>query len=72
MTRPFASGWGWPGPSSLPGYEVLACFKLGIILESTYARACGCQAPVETDDALNAHTLNLFNRAPRMIGKANG
>lgn len=53
-------------------YGVLACFKLGAILEGTYARACAGQAPVETGDALHAHTLDLFNRALRMIGKADG
>src|SRR5690606_2044589 len=26
--------------SSLPWYQVLSCFKIGIILEGTYARAC--------------------------------
>ncbi|MCR9259684.1 MAG: phosphotransferase family protein [Pseudomonadaceae bacterium] len=53
-------------------YGVLACFKLGAILEGTYARACAGQAPVETGDALHAHTLDLFNRALRMIGKTDG
>jgi len=57
---------------ALSWYGVLACFKLGAILEGTYARACAGQAPVETGDALHAHTLDLFNRALRMIGKTNG
>jgi aminoglycoside phosphotransferase (APT) family kinase protein len=57
---------------ALGWYGVLACFKLGAILEGTYARACAGQAPVETGDALHAHTLDLFNRALRMIGKTNG
>ncbi len=55
---------------ALAWYGVLACFKLGSILEGTYARACAGQAPVETGDALHAHTLDLFNRALRMIRKA--
>lgn len=54
----------------LPWYGVLACFKLGAILEGTYARACTGQAPVETGDALHEHTIALFNRALRMIGTA--
>lgn len=57
---------------ALAWYGVLACFKLGSILEGTYARACAGQAPIETGDALHAHTLDLFNRALRMIGKADG
>ena len=53
-------------------YGVLACFKLGAILEGTYARACAGQAPQETGDALHAHTLQLFHRAIKMIGKVDG
>ena len=56
---------------ALAWYGVLACFKLGIILEGTYARACAGQAPVETGDELHAYTLDLFSRALRMIGKTN-
>ena len=48
-------------------YEVLACFKLGAILEGTYARACAGQAPVETGEALHASTVNLFTRALEKI-----
>ena len=57
---------------ALAWYGVLACFKLGIILEGTYARACAGQAPVETGDLLHANTLGLFNRALRMIDKESG
>ncbi len=44
-------------------YEVLACFKLGILLEGTHARACAGLAPRETGDALHTATLRLFARA---------
>jgi len=44
-------------------YEVLACYKLGAILEGTYARACAGRAPKETGDMLHASTVNLFTRA---------
>lgn len=49
--------------SAIEWYGVLACYKLGIILEGTYARACAGRAPVETGDRLHAHTLSLFQRA---------
>jgi aminoglycoside phosphotransferase (APT) family kinase protein len=44
-------------------YGVLACYKLGIILEGTHARACAGRAPRETGDLLHATTLALFERA---------
>lgn len=48
-------------------YAVLACYKLGIILEGTHARACAGKAPRETGDRLHAHTIHLFERALRRI-----
>ncbi len=44
-------------------YVVLACYRLGIILEGTHARACAGKAPKETGDALHATTVGLFERA---------
>ena len=44
-------------------YDVLACYKLGAILEGTYARACAGLAPKETGDILHASTVSLFARA---------
>ena len=44
-------------------YAVLACYKLGIILEGTRARAAAGKAEAATGDALHAHTLSLFQRA---------
>jgi aminoglycoside phosphotransferase (APT) family kinase protein len=48
-------------------YEVLACYKLGAILEGTYARACAGRAPKETGDFLHASTLSLFAKAMKKI-----
>lgn len=49
-------------------YVVLACYKLGIILEGTHARACAGQAARDTGDKLHAQTIALFERALRRIG----
>ena len=53
--------------SAATWYEVLACFKLGIILEGTHARACAGLAPREIGDRLHATTLSLFAGARRLI-----
>jgi aminoglycoside phosphotransferase (APT) family kinase protein len=49
-------------------YEVLACYKIGAILEGTYARACAGKAPKVTGDYLHASTIRLFERALGKIG----
>ena len=49
-------------------YHVLACYRLGIILEGTNARADAGQAPREIGDLLHAHTVSLFNQALDLIG----
>lgn len=54
--------------SRVPWYEVLACYKLGIILEGTHARACAGKAPKATGDVLHATTVGLFQRAGKRIG----
>jgi aminoglycoside phosphotransferase (APT) family kinase protein len=54
---------------ALGWYKVLACFKLGIILEGTHARASAGKAPRETGDALHAMTVNLFRRARRFMAE---
>jgi aminoglycoside phosphotransferase (APT) family kinase protein len=54
--------------SSIGWFVVLACYKLGIILEGTHARACAGKAPRDTGDKLHAHTIALFERALRRIG----
>ena len=53
--------------SSIAWYAVLACFKLGIVLEGTNARAHAGKAPKPTGDLLHAITLGLFARAHRII-----
>ena len=55
--------------SAIGWYEVLACYKLGLILEGTHARACAGLAPKETGDALHASTLGLFRRALARIAQ---
>jgi aminoglycoside phosphotransferase (APT) family kinase protein len=54
--------------AAIDWYVVLACYKLGIILEGTHARACAGQAPRETGDQLHDKTIALFARALRRIG----
>jgi aminoglycoside phosphotransferase (APT) family kinase protein len=53
--------------SSITWYAVLACFKLGIVLEGTHARAFAGKAPKETGDLLHSITLGLFRRADAFI-----
>ena len=53
--------------SAIHWYGVLACYKLGIILEGTYARACAGKAPKATGDQLHASTIGLLERALRWI-----
>ena len=53
--------------SAIAWYEVLACFKLGIVLEGTHARAFAGKAPVAVGDLLHATTLVLFTRAQARI-----
>lgn len=54
--------------SAVDWYTVLACFKCGIVLEGTHARAFAGKAPVEIGDLLHAITLELFARARSLIG----
>ena len=54
---------------AVPWYTAMACFKLGIVLEGTHARACAGKAPVEIGDLLHATTLGLFARASTVIAK---
>ncbi|MET7770841.1 phosphotransferase family protein [Nocardia sp. NPDC005366] len=53
--------------NSLSWYVVLACFKLGIVLEGTHARACAGQADKRIGDELHRTTLLLFERANDII-----
>jgi aminoglycoside phosphotransferase (APT) family kinase protein len=49
--------------SAITWYAVLACFKLGIVLEGTHARACAGKAAKDVGDLLHSMTLGLFVRA---------
>lgn len=53
--------------SAITWYRVLACFKLGIVLEGTHARACAGLAPPAIGDRLHAHALSLFAQARSLI-----
>jgi len=46
---------------------VLACFKLGIVLEGTYARACAGLAGKAVGDRLHAMCRALFDRAGQFM-----
>jgi aminoglycoside phosphotransferase (APT) family kinase protein len=48
-------------------FGVLACYKLGILLEGTYARSLAGRAPIAVGERLHAATLALFDRAARMM-----
>lgn len=58
--------------SAISWYAVLACYKLGIILEGTNARADAGKAPRETGDLLHAMTVGLFERALKTMETKNG
>jgi aminoglycoside phosphotransferase (APT) family kinase protein len=48
-------------------YVVLACFRLGIILEGTHARACAGRADPQIGNLLHATTVGLFERARKYL-----
>ncbi|MFC4374224.1 phosphotransferase family protein [Nocardia halotolerans] len=48
-------------------YTVLACFKLGIVLEGSYARALAGKAPMSVGERLHNTTLRLFDRAQSLM-----
>jgi aminoglycoside phosphotransferase (APT) family kinase protein len=47
----------------MPWYFALACYKLGCILEGTYARAMGGKAPMEMGARLHEYSTWLFVKA---------
>ena len=53
--------------SRIDWYTVLACFKLGIILEGSHARATAGLAPTEIGDILHTATVRLFERATAIM-----
>ena len=73
---------GFPGPEELLSvygsvssrdvsaaewYGVLACFKLGIIQEGTYARACAGKVARDVGDQLHNRTIWLLERALQWV-----
>jgi aminoglycoside phosphotransferase (APT) family kinase protein len=53
--------------SKLAWYGILACYKMGLILEGTYARACAGLARPETGKRLHTSCIRLFSRALRWL-----
>lgn len=53
--------------ANLLWYEVLACYKLGIILEGTYARACAGLAGADVGDRLHRSAIGLMGRAHQWL-----
>src|SRR5260370_41746186 len=56
--------------SDIAWYAVLGCYKLGIVNEGTYARACAGKASIETGRFLHRFSIGLFERALRWIEDA--
>lgn len=54
----------------LDWYVVLACFKLGILLEGSHARALSGLAPKEIGDRLHTTATRLFERAHTLMDGA--
>ncbi len=48
-------------------YQVLACFKFAIVLESTYARACAGMADMRTGERLHSIATGLVTRGHSLI-----
>ncbi len=53
--------------SAAEWYGVLGCYKLGIIQEGTYARACAGKVPKDIGDELHTRTIWLLERALQWI-----
>jgi aminoglycoside phosphotransferase (APT) family kinase protein len=55
--------------SAIDWYVVLARFKLGILLEGSYARSCAGKAPAELGARHHASALRLLSEAKDLIGQ---
>lgn len=53
--------------SAIAWYAVLACFRLGILLEGTHARAFAGKAPKQVGEKLHGRAVRLFERAGRWL-----
>ena len=56
--------------SSIGWYRVMACFKLGIVLEGTNARAAAGLAPRATGDLLHLMATGLLQQAQQLVRDA--
>jgi aminoglycoside phosphotransferase (APT) family kinase protein len=56
--------------SAIDWYAVLACYKLGILLEGSHARACAGLISQETGLLLHTRAQVLFRRAERIVAAA--
>lgn len=63
----YAERTGWD-VSAADWYAVMACFKLGILLEGTYARSCAGLAEPDVGQRLHRTATVLFHRARTVIG----
>lgn len=52
--------------SAVDWYHAMACYKLGILLEGTHARACAGKAPRETGDKLHSRAIVLLEQADKL------
>lgn len=55
--------------SAVGWYAVMACFKLAILLEGTFARACAGQASADLGQRMHERAAWLFDRARRWIAQ---
>jgi aminoglycoside phosphotransferase (APT) family kinase protein len=51
----------------VPWFFTLACYKLGVVLEGTYARACAGKVPLELGKALHDYAGWLFAKARQLV-----
>lgn len=58
--------------SDLTWFRVLACYRLGIILEGSHARAFSGLTPIDVGDLLHRNTLELFAQAAELIDAETG
>ncbi len=53
--------------SDIEYYEILACYRLAVVLEGSYARACSGRADMAVGLRLHSIAVNLMGRAIRII-----
>jgi aminoglycoside phosphotransferase (APT) family kinase protein len=52
--------------SAIGWYHVFACYKLGLLLEGSFARACAGKAPMAIGERLHRNAVRLLGRAARL------